>query len=135
MRGKLGVKRDDPRYTKLWNEANPEKWREYRLRYNYNIGLAEKAAMMVEQRGRCAICGNQCNLEDLQVDHDHFSGMVRGLLCVECNKGLGCFRDDPSSLEKAASYIKRYMEVGFKLGKEEGNGLRKKLDPNENLFE
>lgn len=50
----------------------------------------------------CVICG--CSSR-LGVDHDHVSGKVRGILCSNCNAGLGFFKDDPDLLEYARIYI------------------------------
>jgi hypothetical protein len=50
----------------------------------------------------CVICGSKGKLV---VDHDHVTGVVRGMLCNHCNRGLGHFRDDPLLLEFAAQYI------------------------------
>lgn len=51
---------------------------------------------------QCVICGDSGKLV---VDHDHQTGMVRGMLCNHCNRGLGHFRDDPMLLEFAAQYL------------------------------
>jgi len=55
------------------------------------------------QGGKCAICGIVPDHE-LAVDHDHDSGLIRGLLCKRCNVGLGYFKDNATVLRRAANY-------------------------------
>ena len=55
-----------------------------------------------ESTKECVICGSE---ETFVVDHDHFTGKVRGMLCNHCNRGLGHFRDSPMLLEFAAQYL------------------------------
>ena len=50
----------------------------------------------------CAICQRP---DPEHVDHDHESGEVRGILCFNCNGGLGQFRDDATALLRAAEYL------------------------------
>lgn len=47
----------------------------------------------------------------LGVDHDHKTGAVRGLLCHDCNKGLGCLRDSIELLEDALAYLKHHKST------------------------
>lgn len=62
--------------------------------------------MFVEQKGVCAICGGPGGPhKSLAVDHHHGTGSVRGLLCGNCNNGLGRFRDNPEFLAKAITYL------------------------------
>ncbi|MEV6488632.1 endonuclease VII domain-containing protein [Actinoplanes sp. NPDC051633] len=77
--------------------------REYHLRRRYGIGQSEFDELLAAQGGRCAICGTD-NPE--HVDHDHRTGWVRGILCFNCNGGLGQFRDDPDFLASAITYLK-----------------------------
>ena len=73
------------------------------------IGLALMGgydAQLVKQGGGCAICGARPKVRRLNVDHEHLSGAVRGLLCARCNRGLGWFADRPERLEGAALYLK-----------------------------
>lgn len=58
--------------------------------------------------GLCDICGEEQNIERLNrlcVDHDHETGRIRGLLCINCNSGLGRFKDSPDLLRNAADYL------------------------------
>ena len=59
------------------------------------------------QEHRCAICGAERRSERaLAIDHCHDTGRIRGLLCQDCNLGMGQFADDPELLEAAARYLR-----------------------------
>jgi hypothetical protein len=58
--------------------------------------------MFDEQGGLCAICREG---KAAHVDHDHATGVVRGLLCFNCNGGLGNFKDQPERLHAAIGYL------------------------------
>lgn len=73
------------------------------------------AKLRVSQQGRCAICGvleAEASRGRFHLDHDHDSMAVRGLLCGNCNTGLGHFKDDPSRLRAAIKYLYRAAQVG-----------------------
>jgi hypothetical protein len=59
--------------------------------------------MLAAQQGRCAICGAR---DPQHLDHDRRTGWVRGILCFNCNGGLGQFRDSPELLSEAITYLK-----------------------------
>lgn len=67
---------------------------------------------MITQNSRCAICGNE---ERLVIDHDHTTGMMRGLLCHRHNTALGLFNDNPLLLKEAASYLECYRPEALQL--------------------
>lgn len=61
-----------------------------------------------KQNGNCSICERpEAICGTLNVDHNHSTGQVRGLLCTTCNRGLGEFRDLISNLESAISYLRK----------------------------
>jgi hypothetical protein len=65
-------------------------------------------SMLSEQDDRCAICRRPpVSVGPFRVDHDHDhpEKRVRGLLCDECNLGLGKFKDDPYLLADASKYL------------------------------
>ena len=84
------------------------KCRDWELKKKYGIDRSEYNSLWDKQSGKCRIC--QCLLGRStktvpHVDHCHKTGEVRGLLCFQCNAGLGMFRDSPTVLEAAMAYI------------------------------
>lgn len=68
--------------------------------------LAEAKALHINrQDGKCAIC--EARLSKPHLDHCHQTGYVRGVLCPNCNVGIGHFRDNPELLHKAVAYLER----------------------------
>lgn len=76
---------------------------DYQLQLQYGITLEDFDRMMSDQRNSCAICHEL--LVKPCVDHDHETGVVRGLLCSNCNSGLGMFKDDIRLLAGAIVYL------------------------------
>lgn len=94
-----------------WQKANPDKvkaaQRRAVLKREYGITPEQYDRMHAEQGGVCAICGDQQRGRALDVDHDHVTGAVRGLLCSGCNQTLGKMKDSPDLLRAAAAYLER----------------------------
>lgn len=84
-------------------EAKGRDARREHLLTRYGITPEEYDSLLAEQEGRCRICEAERAL--LHVDHDHETNEVRGLLCGNCNRGLGIFSDDPARLRAAARYL------------------------------
>lgn len=77
----------------------------------YGITREQYEAMLAGQSGVCAICGELPSTgmgKAFHVDHDHATGVIRGLLCHECNTGLGKFKDDARMVEMAAAYLRKH---------------------------
>ena len=81
--------------------------RDQQLQQKYSITEEIYEKILKAQNGRCAICKCQQHYQRLAVDHDHKTGQVRGLLCVQCNRGLGRFFDSELRLQSALEYLKR----------------------------
>ena len=99
---------------KNWRKANPDKAKDYALKKDFGITLQDFNKMFEEQAGCCAICSiHQSGLkQSLCVDHCHTTGRVRGLLCKECNLGIGKLKDDVELLVNAINYLKKGEQNG-----------------------
>ena len=96
----------DAEYQREWKRRHPGAMRRYRLRHYYGLGSLGYARLVADQGGVCALCGRPpSDGKPLCVDHDHVTGRIRGLLCTNCNTGLGKFFDDADVLRQAAQYI------------------------------
>lgn len=92
------------RQREVW-AAEPRRWKHYRLKGKYGITIEQYDGMMAAQDGRCAICAVPFSDTQPYVDHNHATGEIRGLLCGNCNNGLGRFKDDPRRLLGAVAYL------------------------------
>ena len=81
-------------------------WKHYRIRYDQYLEMFNK------QDGKCACCGiDQSNFKrNLHVDHDHNTGQIRGLLCTQCNPGIGYFQDSVERLQQAIAYLNKFKK-------------------------
>ena len=104
-------------YRKRWYEKakreRPEELRRIRLRVwldlRYGITIEEYESLVALQGNKCAICGRvggEGRGKVLHIDHNHKTGVVRGLLCKSCNQGIGLIGEVPELLEAAARYLR-----------------------------
>jgi hypothetical protein len=108
--------------------ASNKKWREipenkdrmnarvraWHYETTYGISEDEKIAILTSQGGECAICFTdltQLKHNKVNVDHCHKTGMVRGILCHNCNHVLGHARDNPEILDSAIRYLVEKKDV------------------------
>lgn len=115
--GRWSVRNRQKHYAicKLTLAKNPkyysQRHRKYLLQKNYGISPAEYDALLKDQNYCCAICGTDKptgRWKAFAVDHNHDTGAVRGLLCNECNRGMGLLKDDINLLRKAAEYLNKH---------------------------
>lgn len=76
--------------------------------HHYGITILERYELSELQDHKCAVCGEPDDKGSLNIDHCHDSGEVRGLLCGNCNRGIGLFAESPANLRMAAKYLERY---------------------------
>lgn len=87
--------------------------RKSKIKKRYNLTEQEHIALYNSQEGKCAICDTpikfESNKEDRNsignVDHCHITGKVRGMLCNDCNRGMGFLKDDPEIVMKVYKYL------------------------------
>ena len=85
-----------------------QNYRRTQLLKNYGIYLEQYENILNQQNGVCAICKKVQTKRRLAVDHDHVTGLVRGLLCTSCNVGLGLLKDDCTLLNEAIKYLTKH---------------------------
>lgn len=101
------------RECKRKHDRERRRSREYRqnehLRAKYGITLDDFRAMADAQGHRCAVCGTDKpggRSGVWNVDHDHETGEIRGLLCWDCNAGIGKLGDTLAGVMRAADYLR-----------------------------
>lgn len=95
-------------YRRMLYNKNPDRNRNQWYKTKYNITLQKYEEMYYAQNGKCLICGKF--KRKLSIDHNHITKIVRGLLCRECNIGLGLFKDNLISLQNAIKYLQNGTE-------------------------
>ena len=86
-----------------------EKNRSIMMKHRYGLSIESWQDMVDAQQGCCALCDTYAiDPKKLKIDHNHETGQVRGLLCNNCNAGLGMFDENPYKLQKAINYINKH---------------------------
>jgi hypothetical protein len=96
-------------YGKAWRQT---KGNVYHRTQRYGITPEEYTEMLEEQLHKCACCrsSNPNRKAGFVIDHDHSTGQVRGLLCHNCNIGIGQLGDSLSGLMQAVDYLRRHYD-------------------------
>lgn len=93
--------------NRIYCKKNKKKVAARRRLYKHNMTQREHDQRMKEQRSRCAICRKRF-VKTPHIDHCHKTNKNRGLLCDDCNLGLGRFKDSPKILRSAIKYLRRH---------------------------
>lgn len=102
-----------------WRAKNKEKQavidRRTRLKTQYGITPEQYEELLVKQNHNCAICLRPASQfkTRLAVDHDHTTGLIRGLLCIFCNREVISRHRDPELLQRASNYLRQ--NTGWKV--------------------
>ena len=80
----------------------------------YNISEDQvKELLKIKQ---CQICGDKCEGKDKVIDHDHETGIVRGILCRSCNLAIGNFKEDKERVINAYKYLTNEISISSDKG-------------------
>jgi|DEB0MinimDraft_3_1074331.scaffolds.fasta_scaffold60946_3 hypothetical protein len=96
-------------------KCNKQKVRKSNIKTKYGITEEQFLRMLEEQDHKCAICEKDLIVDIMEnsyetrpnIDHCHTTGKIRGMLCTQCNTGLGKFYDNPELLAKAIEYLNK----------------------------
>lgn len=114
-------------YKLRWKKKTMEKFPEYyrdllragrRACALKKYGLTEDGyiKLLEEQGFACAICDKKIDPNKLlSADHDHTTGLHRGLLCFQCNTVLGNVNEDVDRLRKMIAYLEKYRDIHKKI--------------------
>jgi hypothetical protein len=101
--------------SRKWHSENKDSpyYKEARrgsyFKTKYDLSLDDRRSMLQSQQYSCAICLTSLSEEGklTHIDHCHATGKIRGLLCTNCNRGLGSFKDNTLFLQEAIKYLER----------------------------
>lgn len=90
---------------------------EYRRIYNlhriYGLTPSRVDELIAAQEGCCGICGYSLGMER-NIDHDHRTGVIRGIVHSQCNLAIGLFNENPEALIHAVDYLRRFGDKQLK---------------------
>lgn len=99
---------DRKEWYKEYRKKNKSLFRNIDLKRKFGISLEEYEKLNIAQDFKCAICQKHESEFKIKfaVDHNHETKAIRGLLCKDCNTGIGLFKDDITLLLSAINYLK-----------------------------
>ena len=117
-------------YSGWWLKEHPETSQHRALRLikhnnntllkRYGLSLDQREQLKAEQSYRCGIC---FKLKSLNIDHDHKTGKVRGMLCDRCNSLVSYFDENPELIINASIYLSPRFDFELnKIGTDDRRG-------------
>lgn len=106
---------------RTWTENNQERVDGYREKDPWTLakrcsrrGITPEQLVDTYERQECccAICKSEITLVDSAIDHNHLTGEFRGVLCKQCNRALGMFKDSKVVLKNALDYLETFGSYG-----------------------
>ncbi len=96
--------REISRQNRLENPETTQQRLDRLLKSRYGISFEDFEHLRKQQKNLCALCLKKL---PLTVDHCHKTGRVRGLLCGNCNRGIGCLKENLATLKRAINYLQK----------------------------
>ena len=94
---------------KTWRAKNPGRTRASNMKKLYGLTTIKFTALLESQRGTCASCkAAEWGRRGPQIDHDHVTGKIRGILCRKCNTALGMIGDDLKIARLLVAYLEKF---------------------------
>jgi len=95
--------------ARQWQLNNPEKHKASKLKSLYGLSVEEHQQLLDDTNGKCPICGKDFSEARACVDHDHETGIVRGMICSNCNSAIGLLNENIDVLLNAINYLEGGM--------------------------
>jgi arginine utilization protein RocB len=105
----IGISEIRKKVRKTYSEfvkRHPEYHKKWHIKNTYDLEFDEYLKLKQKQDNKCAICESELT-QKCCIDHDHTTGKIRGILCYNCNTGLGQFKDSEEIMLKAVAYLKK----------------------------
>ena len=111
------------RYNKNNQEKRRKYYEEFRRKYpdkiiyqgrmrHYGITKIQFDEILSKQNGVCAICkGSVVGKRKCHIDHDHSNNKVRGILCQDCNLGIGRLKENIDIFNFAINYLIKWKSI------------------------
>lgn len=105
---------DGAAWQRQYRQVAPLRVFERKLKREFGISLSQYESLLQQKEGKCWCCGRQepgGMSGKWHVDHDHSTGVVRGILCHFCNTGIGLLGDTVDGVQNAIHYLSNHANL------------------------